>query len=60
MRTHLPGNLTRIEHIIAVASEDWENAEFRKVGDLLKQIMTPKASVEEVWGIADVNKPVTQ
>jgi hypothetical protein len=48
MGTHLPGNLTRIQHIIAVASEDWENPEIRKVGDFLKQVTTPKASIEEV------------
>jgi hypothetical protein len=36
--THLHGNLTRIQHIVEVASEDWEKAEIRKIGDLLKQI----------------------
>jgi hypothetical protein len=47
--THFPGNFDRIQHIVAVATEDWENPDIRHLGDTLKQMMTPAATLEEVW-----------
>jgi hypothetical protein len=50
MPNHLAGNLARIQHIVTVASEDWEHPEIQKVGSVLKGMMTPSggAAIEEM------------
>jgi hypothetical protein len=48
MQNHLPGNIARIQHIVEVASEDWENAQIQKVGSHLRRMMTPTGAVEEM------------